>query len=354
MATYDVDDFYGMPKGEIYDILDAAEVGSTVTGIVDNYWGGECKVEKQHAYKHNYFAPMGRPSDWAYEDTYWAINGREEHYLGSIIWEINNGGNKYYRTAKRRIAFDIPDENQNGDCFVVAFENVMADSNLLLCHGIVSGTGPLAGVEFPHAWNETRDGFVIDESNGNAVCVRKEVYYSIGNIQDMVVYDSADAIDFACESGTYGPWDDMFDFDYRMASRRIAYELTEQNTGGNCFESAFNDFAEGQDGWDTVVLCHGICRGHGSLEGVLFTHAWTEIYSDEWIPLAVDNSNGNEICTPISLYYDAMDIVPGSVEKYDDYDEAEWMAETRGHYGPWHLDWYIKDADTGEIIEGVV
>lgn len=355
MAIYDVDDFYGMSKNQIYDVLDNAEVGSTIAGIYDNYWNKECLVEKRSGYKHNYFAPIGKPSDWAYEDAYWTINGSEQNYLGSIIWEINNGGNKYYRTAQRHIAFDIPDENKNGDCFVVAFENVMADNNLLLCHGIVSGTGPLTGIEFPHAWNETRDGFVIDESNGNAVCVRKEVYYSIGNIQDVVVYDSFDAVAFACESGTYGPWDDMFDFDYRMANRRTAYELDETNTGGDCFESAYHDFIESQDEWgSTTYLCHGVVRGKGKLEGLLLSHAWTETYSDEWIPIAADYSQGNEIVMPVHQYYDAVDVVPGSVEKYDDEWEVESLIAANGHLGPWHIDWYIKDAETGEIIDGVV
>ena len=57
---------------------------------------------------------------------------------------------------------------------------------------------------------------------------------------------------------------------------------------------------------------------------------------------------------PVYQYYDAVDVVPGSVEKYDDEWEVESLIAANGHLGPWHIDWYIKDAETGEIIDGVV
>jgi len=109
-----------------------------------------------------------------------------------------------------KVAFDIPDENEGGDCFVVALENMMRDKDLYLCHGIVTGQGRLYGIRFSHAWNETQSGYVIDQSNGNDVCMPKSEYYALGNIDPSEVryYDYEEMARNALEYGTYGPWDD--------------------------------------------------------------------------------------------------------------------------------------------------
>ena len=118
-----------------------------------------------------------------------------------------------------KVAFDIADENRGGNCFEVALHNIMEDKNLLVCHGIVSGQGPLTGLRFPHAWNELPDGYVIDESNGNAICMPKEQYYAIGNIDPSEVrrYDFRQVCEEVVRTGVYGPWDPALDFDYEEA-----------------------------------------------------------------------------------------------------------------------------------------
>ena len=103
--------------------------------------------------------------------------------------------------------------NDGGDCFVVALQNVMVDKDLYLCHGIVSGQGPLTGIRFAHAWNETQTGYVIDQSNGNDVCMPRDAYYALGQINpDEVRYYNFDEMARkVVEYETYGPWDSLFD-----------------------------------------------------------------------------------------------------------------------------------------------
>lgn len=117
-----------------------------------------------------------------------------------------------------KFAFDIPDENRNGNCYEVAWKNAMDDSNLLVCHGVVHGQGVLEGIEFPHAWNEFSDGdYVLDESNGNAICMPRDVYYSMARLDPSSVlkYDYLEAMKNAATFGTYGPWVPELMFDYR-------------------------------------------------------------------------------------------------------------------------------------------
>lgn len=116
----------------------------------------------------------------------------------------------------------IPTENTGGDCFVEAVNNAMADKSLYVVHGIVHGQGALEGIVFPHAWNETDDGYVIDTSNGNDVSMPVDAYYAIGRIDhaDVRKYDYRQMAQEVVRTGTYGPWDDMLDFDYRVVTSR--------------------------------------------------------------------------------------------------------------------------------------
>lgn len=113
---------------------------------------------------------------------------------------------------------NIPAENTGGDCFVEAVNNAMADNSLYVVHGIVHGQGALEGLVFPHAWNETDDGYVIDTSNGHDICMPSSAYYAIGRIDsaDVRKYDYQQMAQEVVRTGTYGPWDDMLDFDYKV------------------------------------------------------------------------------------------------------------------------------------------
>lgn len=112
--------------------------------------------------------------------------------------------------VERSMTAGISDEFGGGDCFVVALENMMRDRDLYLCHGIVTGQGPLEGVRYSHAWNETQSGFVIDQSNGNDIVIDKASYYALGRIDPSEVryYNYEEMLRNVVERGTYGPWDD--------------------------------------------------------------------------------------------------------------------------------------------------
>ena len=118
-----------------------------------------------------------------------------------------------------------------GDCFVVAMNNVIDDQDLYLCHGIAVGQGPIEGVRFAHAWNETQSGYVIDQSNGNNVYMPKEQYYAIGQIDPSEVryYNFEEVMMYAVEYGTYGPWDDIFQHVAKLAyGNPVKYEWLKQ------------------------------------------------------------------------------------------------------------------------------
>ena len=83
------------------------------------------------------------------------------------------------------------------------------DKTLRLVHGEVTGQGPLAGVNYGHAWVE--DGnTVIDVSNGKTVRMPKAVYYALGGIDHNDNLHEYSAREFRSKitgSGHWGPWD---------------------------------------------------------------------------------------------------------------------------------------------------
>lgn len=100
----------------------------------------------------------------------------------------------------------------DGDCFVVALQNVTSNQNLYLCHGIVTGQGKLKGVQFAHAWNETDTDYVIDQSNGNNIILTKDAYYRLGHIDETTVYRYTfkETAQHVIDTGTYGPWEEIY------------------------------------------------------------------------------------------------------------------------------------------------
>lgn len=109
---------------------------------------------------------------------------------------------------------DIPEENKHGNCFVVALHEFMKNpQRYTLVHGVVTGQGPLEGIQYCHAW-------VIDESSDTVIDKTQpagqqkfpvELYYNIGQISITREYDASDVMDMLDEYGTYGPWDPVFD-----------------------------------------------------------------------------------------------------------------------------------------------
>lgn len=100
-----------------------------------------------------------------------------------------------------------------GDCFEVAANLALAfdSENVRLCHGWVTGQGPLDGVRFEHGWVELGDGVVIDVSNGREWAGPKWVYYHAGQISEAEVrrYTPTEARVHMLRTSHYGPWEDL-------------------------------------------------------------------------------------------------------------------------------------------------
>lgn len=97
---------------------------------------------------------------------------------------------------------------------------------VLLCHGIVTGQGPIEGLKITHGWIEYTleipdlrallDGkggtnaltMVRDYSNGNTIEVPREAYYKIGRIDAATVirYTVEEALQWLDKTGHYGAW----------------------------------------------------------------------------------------------------------------------------------------------------
>ena len=102
----------------------------------------------------------------------------------------------------------IPSKNKGGDCYVAAGRYIMDNHNpkLVLVHGIVTGQGDIAGIQFGHAWVEDGD-MVIDTSNGRDIQLPKQLYYALGNIETTKRYTMEKAMEKMLKIGHYGPWD---------------------------------------------------------------------------------------------------------------------------------------------------
>jgi len=103
---------------------------------------------------------------------------------------------------------DIPDENKNGDCYVVAYRYIMSHPKVTLVHGLVHGQGALEGIVYNHAWIEDGNK-IIDLTLPKKIqkSLSKDIYYAIGNIKVTFKYTYKEVIEKSQEFGTYGPWE---------------------------------------------------------------------------------------------------------------------------------------------------
>jgi hypothetical protein len=141
----------------------------------------------------------------------------------------------WYKESQSRYE-GIPNEHKGGDCFTDAFNYVFekgiigGNKNLQIVHAIIRPLmGPLAGVEFGHAWVEDGKN-VIDTSRGNEV-MDKQTYYMLGGLLNLPTFEDIknkmtepsvkeekiyrysveDARRMAVEHEMYGPWEEKFD-----------------------------------------------------------------------------------------------------------------------------------------------
>jgi len=102
-----------------------------------------------------------------------------------------------------------------GDCFEAAYKKLYKvfreHPEAKLVHAIVTGQGPIKGVQHGHAWVEIGDT-VLDYSNGRSIEMPKQIYYAIGNVDpsnsdEYKIYSFKDMVDISMDQGTYGPWE---------------------------------------------------------------------------------------------------------------------------------------------------
>lgn len=109
---------------------------------------------------------------------------------------------------------NIADENKNGKCYEIALDyflkNCFKNKDLRLCHGLVTGQGPIKGIVYCHAWCEDMD-YVYDFSGPLTDPISADLYYYIGKIdpKTVFIYDRNQVQAKMTEFKTYGPWEDV-------------------------------------------------------------------------------------------------------------------------------------------------
>ena len=108
---------------------------------------------------------------------------------------------------------DIPEENKHGDCFVVALNTFLKKpKRYTLVHGVVTGQGPLDGIEYCHAWviDESTDTVIDNTLPPGSNKYPVDIYYAIGQISITREYDYRGVLEMVDKYETYGPWDPVF------------------------------------------------------------------------------------------------------------------------------------------------
>jgi hypothetical protein len=113
---------------------------------------------------------------------------------------------------KGKVPPGVPKKNTGGDCYEAAARYIIdhalmgKEKGLVLVHGIVTGQGPIRGIQYGHAWVENGDE-VIDKSRGRDIHLPKAVYYALGNISETIRYTPEETRRKLLDTGNYGPWD---------------------------------------------------------------------------------------------------------------------------------------------------
>ena len=111
---------------------------------------------------------------------------------------------------------DIPEENQNGDCYQQGLryflDNVHSNPDLRLCHGLVTGQGAIKGIKYNHCWVEDiKKNKVFDMTMPDFFRnPDTDIYYYFGKINpdDVFRYGLDQVLAKEQEFGTYGPWEE--------------------------------------------------------------------------------------------------------------------------------------------------
>ena len=162
-----------MPRNEYYEL-------QNITQYERYNW----TEAREHAVKTRHYGPWNR--------SLLKMKAKEQNSCGCGI-------NKYNLE-------DIPAENRGGNCYEASFHLLLENQDMTLVHGIVTGRGAIAGIEFGHAWCE-RDGLCYDYANNRPKIIPQEIYYDAGKITTTRKYSYREALAEALRTEHYGPWD---------------------------------------------------------------------------------------------------------------------------------------------------
>ena len=102
---------------------------------------------------------------------------------------------------------EIPDINQGGNCYQVAYQYFTNKRTGKLVHGLVMGQGALDGIRYVHAWVEDGNTVIDKTLPQRFQKMSKREYYKIGKITNTFSYDQEEVLEKVIETGVYGPWE---------------------------------------------------------------------------------------------------------------------------------------------------
>jgi hypothetical protein len=149
-------------------------------------------------------------------------------------YTVQYNKSNWYREAQGRYD-EVPEKHKGGDCFTqagryVLDEGIRGNKGFVLVHAIIRPLmGPLAGVDYGHAWVE--DGDTIIDTARNNEKMEKQSYYMLAGLinfptqedfenrnykptvkEDRIHrYTFEEVRQMAVERGDYGPWESSLD-----------------------------------------------------------------------------------------------------------------------------------------------
>lgn len=110
-----------------------------------------------------------------------------------------------------------------GNCYERSFLLLVGTKLGVLVHGVARSQNELTlGDKMIHSWVEY-NGYCFDYIDDKLKCIKKELYYKLGCIEDTTIYTLDEAIKNCDESGHYGFWNKKY-YEIDKESLKLAKE----------------------------------------------------------------------------------------------------------------------------------
>lgn len=257
---------------------------------------------------------------------------------------------------------------RGGDCYQAAgryiLDNPTADVHLV--HADVTGRGPMEGVRMGHAWVEDGDD-VIDNANGGAVRLPRDVYHALGDVRNAVRYTPSEAMAMMAEHEHFGPWHGTGaahndDDDHHEAALRTAMGWRGDTPDGLEFRHVHNPNGVDYMGQDVLTAHTPDGREVGQLYWLPSGEiTWISVVGDHtgrdigraMVDHAIANHNpdihhSSEL-TPSGRRWMEQNPIPSRTAAFDPHDAQEQAARD-----VMHLHHYIQEGEhpdgTGTVL----